>query len=196
MKIISLIVMIVFLSYYTWTGSYDPFSLTTTSDIKTNYSKYIGKELKIQLATLLSSEVVKQDGGKFLVKFTAYNGRVLSIFKKLDSTESEKYKDKSIDIYAWIDNKSELWNYVDKKQFRFGYIKLKIEKDYILMTKYSSGEVAEDLLVIPYALVFLLSNLFLPMLLSVILASIIQLLIIWGVIVLIREGVAFLPSAE
>ena len=197
MKIFSLILTVGLLIYYFITGVYDPFSLTKTSSIKSNYTHYIDRTIKLQQVAILNTEIVKQEGQDYFVKLTIYNGK--SLFGKLDSTDYLKYKDKAIDVYSWIPDKSGLWDYVDKKVFKAEHFKLKVGKNFISIAEYSkaNAEPSDSWFIAPYLMLFMLFNSFLSLAVSAILATIIQLIIIFIIAWLVIQGVIYvLPSGE
>jgi hypothetical protein len=198
MKIISLIVTVGFLIYYFAIGVYDPFSLTSTSDIKSNYSNYVNKTIKLQQVAILNTEVVKKEKEEYFIKLIIYNSK--SLFGKLDTTDYLKYKDSAIDVYGWIPDKSELWGYVNKVWFKAEYFKLKVDTNFIAIFEYAAGdsfaETADSWFIAPYLISFMLLNSFLPLSVSAILATGIQLYIIFIIVQLIIEGtISVLPSA-
>jgi hypothetical protein len=193
MKTISIIVTVGVLVYYFVTGVYDPFSLTTTSDIKSNYTQYIGKTIKLQKVSILNAEVIEEKNKQSLIRLTLYN--LKSLFGSLDSTDYFKHKDNAIDVYAWIPDTSGLWGYVNKGWYNAAFFRLQVEKDFIAIIEYAEGgsyaEGADSWFIAPYLISLFVLNSFLPLAVSAISSTIIQLLVIFIIARLVIEGIIY-----
>lgn len=204
--LISIIILIGFVSYGIYAGEFHPLNDLTTLEVKNNYKKYLNSEIRLEFTTILNTELIKKDENDYiLVKFILYNGKSISNV----SENYKNYLNDAIIAYAWVSEKSYLWNtFLQKRPENFkeafiqglsevpklyssSFCKLKVNSDYILLTDIKS-DFNTSVLYRGYYFSYRLLNYFATQQISGIIAIIIELLILIIVMSLISMGKFFI----